>query len=105
MSPFGASGEQFVEPDFFGGTEVDELWCDLTRSDPMLFEIQATATRLSFSSACEPQLTAPGLQAVEATTPPWAGPFGDEPDFTAPQLGFGPEVEPTTPTFPLALSL
>jgi hypothetical protein len=40
---FGASVEQFVEPDFFGSGEVDEIWRDLTRTDPMLFEVQARA--------------------------------------------------------------
>jgi hypothetical protein len=101
---FGASVEQFVEPDFFGSGEVDEIWRDLTRTDPMLFEVQAPSACMSFTLANEIHLAAPGLQMDPALTPPWAGPSGGGLNLAAHLLDDGPNLDLRTPTYPLDLS-
>jgi hypothetical protein len=97
---FGTYAEQFVEPDFLGYGEVDEIWRDLTRSDPMLFEVQAPSACMSFALASEPQLASPGLQMEPALTPPWAGSAGDGLNLAAHLLDVGPDLDPRTLTYP-----
>jgi hypothetical protein len=97
---FGTYAEQFVEPDFLGCGEVDEIWRDLTRTDPMLFEVQAPSACMSFALASELQLATSGLQMEPALTPPWAGPAGDGLNLAAHLLDDGPDLDPRTTTYP-----